>query len=161
MGDHTAFNKWNPTELLSQLIAALHKHGLREIAQKITDKNIPTLVTEAWLAKKGITKDEARRRGMRLAMGTDELLKRTIRVAHANERLRPHLLAVLRKYAGKGKGKKWIPEDLEKGRCTPGEPNYDCPKGSPQYNLAQTFKKHPEWGEKGGKAQKGKKKDKD
>jgi hypothetical protein len=46
---------------------------------------------------------------------------------------------------------KWIPEDLEEGRCTPGSPNYDCPKGSPQYNLAQTFKKHPEWGEKGGK----------
>lgn len=49
------------------------------------------------------------------------------------------------------KKKKWIPKDLEEGRCTPGSPNYDCPKGSPQYNLAQTFKKHPEWGEKGGK----------
>jgi hypothetical protein len=55
---------------------------------------------------------------------------------------------------GEGKSaakKKWIPKDLEEGRCTPGSPNYDCPKGSPQYNLAQTFKKHPEWGEKGGK----------
>lgn len=50
-----------------------------------------------------------------------------------------------------GEKKNWIPKDLEKGRCTPGSPNYDCPKGSPQYNLAQTFKKHPEWGEKGGK----------
>ena len=46
---------------------------------------------------------------------------------------------------------KWIPKDLEEGRCTPGSPNYDCPEGSPQWNLAQTFKKHPEWGEKGGK----------
>lgn len=44
----------------------------------------------------------------------------------------------------------WIPDDLEKGRCTPA-PNPDCPVGSPQYNLAQTFKDHPEWGEKGGK----------
>ena len=44
----------------------------------------------------------------------------------------------------------WIPKDLEKGRCTPA-PNPDCPVGSPQYNLAQTFKNHPEWGEKGGK----------
>lgn len=26
------------------------------------------------------------------------------------------------------------------GRCTPGSPNYDCPKGSPQWNLAQRFK---------------------
>jgi len=50
-----------------------------------------------------------------------------------------------------GEKKNWIPKDLEKGRCTPGSPNYDCPEGSPQYNLAQTFKKHPEWGEKGGK----------
>jgi len=45
---------------------------------------------------------------------------------------------------------KWIPKDLEEGRCTPA-PNPDCPVGSPQYNLAQTFKSHPEWGEKGGK----------
>lgn len=38
---------------------------------------------------------------------------------------------------------KWIQNaHLEKGRCTPGSPNYDCPKGSPQWNLAQTFKKH-------------------
>jgi hypothetical protein len=47
---------------------------------------------------------------------------------------------------------KWIPKDLEKGRCTPA-PNPDCPVGSPQYNLAQTFKEHPEWGEKGRKTQ--------
>ena len=39
---------------------------------------------------------------------------------------------------------KWIPKDLEKGRCTPA-PNPDCPVGSPQYNLAQTFKKHKGW----------------
>tara|TARA_R110000824_G_scaffold34932_11_gene110294 strand:+ start:2214 stop:2420 length:207 start_codon:yes stop_codon:yes gene_type:complete len=37
--------------------------------------------------------------------------------------------------------KNWIPSDLKKGRCTPA-PNPDCPKGSPQYNLAMTFKKH-------------------
>ena len=38
--------------------------------------------------------------------------------------------------------KKWIQKaHLKKGRCTPA-PNPDCPKGSPQYNLAQTFKKH-------------------
>lgn len=39
------------------------------------------------------------------------------------------------------KGGKWIPSHLKKGRCTPA-PNPDCPVGSPQYNLAQTFKKH-------------------
>ena len=37
--------------------------------------------------------------------------------------------------------KNWIPKDLKKGRCTPA-PNPDCPVGSPQYNLAMTFKKH-------------------
>lgn len=39
------------------------------------------------------------------------------------------------------KGGNWIPKDLKKGRCTPA-PNPDCPVGSPQYNLAMTFKKH-------------------
>lgn len=39
------------------------------------------------------------------------------------------------------KGGNWIPKNLKKGRCTPlGNP--DCPEGSPQYNLAVTFKKH-------------------
>jgi hypothetical protein len=38
-------------------------------------------------------------------------------------------------------GGNWIPSNLKKGRCTPA-PNLDCPKGSPQYNLAMTFKKH-------------------
>ena len=37
--------------------------------------------------------------------------------------------------------KKWIPKNLKKGRCTPA-PNPNCPVGSPQYNLAKTFKKH-------------------
>lgn len=38
-------------------------------------------------------------------------------------------------------GGNWIPKDLKKGRCAnPGDK--DCPKGSPQYNLAMTFKKH-------------------
>lgn len=38
-------------------------------------------------------------------------------------------------------GGKWIPNNLHKGRCkNPGSP--ECPKGSPQYNLAMTFKKH-------------------
>jgi hypothetical protein len=37
--------------------------------------------------------------------------------------------------------KKWIPKNLKKGRCTPA-PNPDCPVGSPQYNLAMTFKRH-------------------
>ena len=41
--------------------------------------------------------------------------------------------------------KNWIPKDLKKGRCTPA-PNPDCPVGSPQYNLAQTFKKHAKKG---------------
>ena len=36
--------------------------------------------------------------------------------------------------------KNWIPKKLKKGRCTPA-PNPNCPVGSPQYNLAQTFKK--------------------
>ncbi len=36
---------------------------------------------------------------------------------------------------------KWIPSNLKKGRCAnPGDAK--CPKGSPQYNLAMTFKKH-------------------
>jgi len=38
-------------------------------------------------------------------------------------------------------GGHWIPKNLKKGRCTPmGTP--ECPEGSPQYNLAKTFKKH-------------------
>lgn len=49
----------------------------------------------------------------------------------ANNTMRPHLKS----------GGKWIPKHLKKGRCTPA-PNPDCPVGSPQYNLAQTFKKH-------------------
>jgi len=48
-------------------------------------------------------------------------------------------------------GGQWIQKaHLEKGRCTPGSPNYDCPKGSPQWNLAQTFKKHHGFHEDGG-----------
>lgn len=35
----------------------------------------------------------------------------------------------------------WIQKAIKHpGRCTPGSPNYDCPKGSPQWNLAQRFK---------------------
>lgn len=45
--------------------------------------------------------------------------------------------------------KNWIPKDLKKGRCTPA-PNPDCPVGSPQYNLAMTFKKHKGWKKKTG-----------
>ena len=40
-------------------------------------------------------------------------------------------------------GGKWIQGAIKNpGRCTPGSPNYDCPEGSPQWRLAQTFKKH-------------------
>lgn len=40
-------------------------------------------------------------------------------------------------------GGKWIQNAVKNpGRCTPGSPNYDCPEGSPQWRLAQTFKKH-------------------
>lgn len=40
-------------------------------------------------------------------------------------------------------GGNWIQGAVKHpGRCTPGSSNYDCPPGSPQYNLAQTFKKH-------------------
>jgi hypothetical protein len=36
--------------------------------------------------------------------------------------------------------KKWIQRAIKRpGRCTPA-PNPDCPKGSPQYNLAMRFK---------------------
>jgi hypothetical protein len=36
---------------------------------------------------------------------------------------------------------KWIQKAIKHpGRCTPA-PNPDCPVGSPQYNLAQRFKK--------------------
>lgn len=48
-------------------------------------------------------------------------------------------------------GGNWIPKDLEKGRCTPA-PNADCPVGSPQYNLAMTFKKHHGFHQMGGAA---------
>ena len=38
-------------------------------------------------------------------------------------------------------GGEWIQGAIKHpGRCTPGSPNYDCPKGSPQWNLAQRFK---------------------
>ena len=38
-------------------------------------------------------------------------------------------------------GGDWIQGAIKHpGRCTPGSPNYDCPKGSPQWNLAQRFK---------------------
>ncbi len=38
--------------------------------------------------------------------------------------------------------KKWIQKAIKHpGRCTPGSPNYDCPKGSPQYNLKKTLSK--------------------
>lgn len=46
-------------------------------------------------------------------------------------------------------GGNWIPKNLKKGRCTPA-PNPDCPKGSRQYNLAMTFKKHHGFHEDGG-----------
>lgn len=39
--------------------------------------------------------------------------------------------------------KKWLQSAIKHpGRCTPGSPNYDCPKGSPQWNLKQTLVKH-------------------
>jgi hypothetical protein len=44
--------------------------------------------------------------------------------------------------------KNWIPKKLKKGRCTPA-PNPNCPVGSPQYNLSQTFKKHHGFHKKG------------
>lgn len=74
------------------------------------------------------------------------LRTQTLRIASALPAGDPTRRALLEVLA-----ENWIPKDLEKGRCTPGSPNYDCPEGSPQWNLAQTFKKHPEWGEKGGK----------
>jgi hypothetical protein len=38
-------------------------------------------------------------------------------------------------------GGEWIQSAIKHpGRCTPGSPNYDCPEGSPQWNLAQRFK---------------------
>lgn len=37
----------------------------------------------------------------------------------------------------------WIQKAVKHpGRCTPGSPNYDCPEGSPQWNLAQVFKRN-------------------
>jgi len=51
-----------------------------------------------------------------------------------------------------GGKKNWIPKNLKKGRCTPlGKPG--CPPGSPQYNLAKTFKKHHGFHEDGGMQQ--------
>lgn len=56
------------------------------------------------------------------------------------------------KCGGKMKeGGNWIQKAVKHpGRCTPGSPNYDCPKGSPQWNLAQTFKKHHGFHQEGG-----------
>lgn len=40
-----------------------------------------------------------------------------------------------------GKKGGWIKGAIKHpGRCTKGSENYDCPKGSPQWNLAQRFK---------------------
>ena len=45
------------------------------------------------------------------------------------------------KAKGKKKKKNWIQGAVKHpGRCTPA-PNADCPKGSPQYNLAMRFKR--------------------
>jgi len=63
---------------------------------------------------------------------------------------------LMRKYGGPlipeyKTGGNWIQSAVKHpGRCTPGSPNYDCPKGSPQWNLAQTFKKHHGFHEEGG-----------
>jgi len=51
-------------------------------------------------------------------------------------------------FASGGK-KNWIPKNLKKGRCTPMGTSR-CPAGSPQYNLAKTFKKHHGFHENGG-----------
>lgn len=54
-------------------------------------------------------------------------------------------------YMKKGGAKHWIQGAVKHpGRCTPGSPNYDCPKGSPQWRLAQTFKKHHGFHQDGG-----------
>lgn len=58
----------------------------------------------------------------------------------------PNPFSLYSKYGGKASyrgGGNWIQGAVKHpGRCTPGSPNYDCPEGSPQWNLAQTFKKH-------------------
>lgn len=92
------------------------------------------------------------------------LALKLVRLAYDNKGLRKPLLGILKEegwldhLATKTSKEKWIPKDLERGRCTPGSPNYDCPPGSPQYNLMMTFKKHPEWGEKGRRTQQKKRK---
>ena len=45
--------------------------------------------------------------------------------------------------------KDWIKKAIKHpGRCTKGSPNYDCPKGSPQFNLAKTLRSlHADGGE--------------
>lgn len=48
---------------------------------------------------------------------------------------------LLKSELGEYKSGGWIQGAIKHpGRCTPGSPNYDCPKGSPQWNLAQRFK---------------------
>ena len=71
-------------------------------------------------------------------------------IGSANQTMQPEM-----QYAGfpqyKIGGNHWIQGAVKHpGRCTPGSPNYDCPKGSPQWRLAQTFKKHHGFHEEGG-----------
>ena len=59
------FNKYNPTELLGQLLSVLESKGLRDVARTIRQHKIPQLVNDAWLDSKGMSADElSLRRGI-------------------------------------------------------------------------------------------------
>lgn len=80
------------------------------------------------------------------ASGLDELFNSLFNTPKPQRRLRRFGAGAMGKEGGTilpvlRKGGNWIPKKLHKGRCTPA-PNPDCPVGSPQYNLAMTFKKH-------------------
>ena len=45
----TAFNKYNPTELVGQLLKVLNSHGLHEASDYIKRHKIPQVVNDAWV----------------------------------------------------------------------------------------------------------------
>ena len=45
----TAFNKYNPTELVGQLLKVLNNHGLHETSSYIKRHKIPQVVNDAWV----------------------------------------------------------------------------------------------------------------
>lgn len=54
----TAFNKENPTELIGQLIKVLRQRGMHDVLDLLKRNHIPQAINDAWLASKGMSKDD-------------------------------------------------------------------------------------------------------